>query len=259
MPTLMHDFSIYYDKNNVRHCVAATSLSDATILSHLKNQELYDETEQKQLAPRWGIKITPHFYETGTSTGTRQLFKGENNPIHNDRVSLLLKLLKEATPAVFALVAPGKAPNSDRVVKFHKLGGYVWGSEIQRILSKTAIVRHDVFGQSSALSMSVNQPTFAIEVINTHYPDEPAFQAMLETSSRQPLIVLFDFTAEPNSFIKIDEHVSMLRIRPWTFYIKNGAVWKGETLTKIASSAHLQIEVTKMLSNWAANRSKPTT
>lgn len=104
--------------------------------------------------------------------------------------------------------------------------------------------------------MSVNRPWIAIEVINTHYPEEAAFSAMLAASRNYPLVVLFDFTAQWNTFVKVEKYDKRLRIRPWTFYIKEGAVWQGGSPTSINSSAEFKIELERMLSAWDEKRKR---
>lgn len=131
---------------------------------------------------------------------------------------------------------------------------YQWGSEIHRILNETAIVRHDIFGQSNELGMSVNRPWIAIEVINTHFPEEEAFAAMLETTKRIPLLILFDFTSHKNRFLNVDKATNRLVYRPWTYLIRNGQLWRGTSPTEITSSSLFKVSVEAMFKRWAEKK-----
>jgi len=135
------------------------------------------------------------------------------------------------------------------------LSDYRWGGEITRIMDEGTIVRHDIFGASSALSMSVRQPSIAIEVVKTHYPEEAAFATFIERSKREPFIVFFDVIrykekAYKNTFVKIDEVLRRICYRSYTFMIREGKVYKGNSPTEIETSARLRIEIEKMLAGW---------
>lgn len=256
MPDLEHEIAVYYDENNARHEAKASSLLDPQILADLKQRDLYDETEQKRLQARWAPNMRPHFYEISKSTGTRVLFTGEVDATHNARVAELLKQLADCEPLEFVLLHPGRGDIAERAERLASLPEYKWGGEVHRILSKDAIVRHDIFGQTPELRMSIIRPWIAIEVINTHYPEETAFSAMLAASRDFPFVVLFDFTAHPNTFVKVDKFAKRLRIRPWTFYIKEGALWQGGSATSINSSAQFKIELVRMITAWTAKRTR---
>ncbi len=256
MSELEHSIAIYFDSNSVRREIDAADLSNLELLAKVKLQKLYDKTEQKRLYARVGADIRPHFCELSDGSSKRALFEGERDPAHNKRVDDILTKLRKVSKLELVIVHKV----TDKVADFEhlfSLHDYEWGAEVHRVLEANTIVRNDIYGQRLELAMSVNRPWVAIEVINTHYPDEQAFSALLNASERYPLIVLFDFTAHPNSFVKVDVPTSTLRIRPSSFYIKDGAVWNRNRQTEIKSSALLKLQFEKMLADWAASRSRP--
>lgn len=249
MPEVEHKYAIYIDANGARQIIFAKDLSNPNTLEVARLNDLYDSSEQIRLSARAPDGIIPHFYEIGTNSGARKVYTGEVDPTHNARVVQLATALSDLDTV--SLVLKDLDKSGGAIKELFKLPGYKWAPEVHRILKADAIVRHDVFGQSLELGMSIHRPWIAIEVIHTHYPEEEAFAALLETSKNVPLIVLFDLTAKPNSFIRVNKDTETLQIRPWTFYIREGAVWKGEERTKINTSARLKIDVDSLLDWWA--------
>jgi hypothetical protein len=246
MPELLHKVAIYYDEDGARQTIRAKQLMDPAEFAAAKLKDLYDESELFQLFPR--NSATPHFFETGTKSGTQDLFRGETDPAHNKRVDELAKNLVELS--IFSLALKGSSKDGEKIEILYKIPKYNWGAEVHRIMSADAIVRHDLFGKSQELGMSIRRPWIAIEVIYTHYPEEQAFEAMLAVSKSMPFIVIFDLVEKKNTFLKIDFSLQQLQIRPWTYWIKNGKVWKGNIETGINTSAHLETEINRMLAGW---------
>lgn len=255
MTALEHEVAIYYEVDLTRREIPAYSLSNSAVLAEAKSKELWDKSGQKRLQARGGTDIRAHFYELPGSPVSRAIFEGEKDKAHNDRVDYLLGKLKTSKKLEMVIAHPARA-GVEQIDLLFTLRDYEWRTEVHRVLNVDAIVRHDIFGQRLELEMSINRPWVAIEVINTHYPDERAFAAMLAASKNYPMIVLFDFTAHPNTFVKIDMPTKRLRIRPWSFYIKDGALWKGDSPTAIQTSILFQIELEKMLAAWVASRAR---
>jgi hypothetical protein len=248
MPVI-HKIAVYFDDAGRRQEIKAKLLQDPNELERAKLLELYDGSEQIRVAPRAPSGITPHFYEINNS-GSRKVYGGEDNDLHDGRVKQLTKDLTGFS-CPFSLVLKASARDNEVIQTLIKMPEYQWGYEVHRILNADIMVRHDIFGQSAELGMSVQRPWIAIEVIYTHYPDEKAFSALLEQSKAVPLIVLFDLASNKNTFLKVDTENKQLQIRPWTYYIKEGAVWRGERkVPHITTSTRLQIEIEALLKRW---------
>ncbi|WP_124483334.1 hypothetical protein [Burkholderia cenocepacia] len=206
--------------------------------------------------------MTPHF--AGKPSGGRRLIQGERDEEHDERVRRLTNAL--VSRENWALGMLGAKKNNNEPLDFYQdtiLSDYQWGSEINRIMDEQIIVRHDIFGASSVLSMSVRQPSIAIEVVKTHYPEEAAFAAFIEKSKREPFIVFFDVIRYKernygNTFVKVDEESRRICYRSYTFSVREGKVYKGNTPTEIKTSARLRIEVEKMLAGWDRYRAGKT-
>lgn len=250
MTALEHPKAVYYDKTTGRReIIWASQLSDPEKLAKAKNEELWDLSEQIRLGPRISHKNTPHFYEITEERETRKVFAGEKDPTHDARVEDLTLSLQGLGP--WFLSEMGQY-NKDGTTYSdgERIPEYKWGAEVYRIFDENTVVRHDIFGQSTELSMSVRRPSIAIEVINTHFPEEEAFSAFLRLSKEIPYIVLFDFTEFKNAFLRVDPPSSRLAYRPWTYKVKDGALWRGNTLTTITSSTQFEIDVKNMLNRW---------
>ena len=195
---------------------------------------------------------TPHFFATGVR-GARGVYDGEDDPRHDARVDTLLRKLRSERMWRLGLGDTVSKPNggfdwelSNRI----ELPAYEWGNEVYRIVTRDAIVRHDLFGQAFNLHMSVNQPWVAIEVIHTHFPEEAAFAAMLELSERVPFYVLFDFTAVGDKFVRVEPELNAIIYRKWAYLIHDGHVWKGDEKTDIRTSAALKVHILKQFKSW---------
>ncbi len=248
MPDIEHPVAVYFDDQGNRVRLWASSLRDNEQLALARSRELYDASEQVRVAPRLSKNGVPHFYEI--TSRTRRVFGGEDDPTHNNRVKELHDKLQALDRWALVLTTKDKATGNIDHHEILQLPQYGWGKETHRILDEKAIVRHDIFGQSPDLAMSVRRPWIAIEVVHTHFPEEEAFAAFLETSKRLPLIVLFEHTARRNTFVKVDDREGLLQISRWTYHIKDGCVWQGGEKTSISTSAHLQIEFLGMLKRW---------
>lgn len=252
MADIEHPIAVYFNEKDERRTIRADELKEPAALARARLLELYDASEQVRVAPRISKHGTPHFY--ATTRGGRKVFSAEaTDPRHNDRIKELMQGLKLFDVWSLTLVEKRKAEGKANEISHEnvlKLPKYRWQAEVHRILAEDTVVRHDIFGQSDELGMSVRRPWIAIEVIRTHFPEEAAFSAMLQTSKRMPLIVLFDFVDFKNSFVKVDNRQRMIAYRPWTFFIWDGRVWKGRKPTAITTSAGFEIEVKNMTNGW---------
>jgi hypothetical protein len=120
---------------------------------------------------------------------------------------------------------------------------YNWKDEVHRIISEETIIRHDLFGQSKLIAMSIFRPWVAIEVINTHFPDEETFSSMLELSKNVPFVALFDFISSPQ-LCSINTRTNEMKI---VYYIKDGLLYKNDNPAKSQTTTGFQIEIAEYL------------
>lgn len=249
MSEITHLAAVYYDENNVRKKIRADDLKIDSVFENAKLQVLFDISEQVRLAARPSPKGLRHFYELGSQVKGRKTFEGESDPVHNKRVGDLAKTLAKASDFVFVIDWRGRHGKSKEEV-LYRLSGYNWGEEVTRIINKGVIVRHDIYGRDSDLAMSIKRPSIAIEVINTHFPEEIAFAAMLRQSEEIPSIIVFDFTAKPGAFLKISSHYKKITISAWTFFIESGKLWHDGKDTGVTTAAGFKIEADKLFASW---------
>ncbi|MGA3983698.1 hypothetical protein ACI2VH_06005 [Ralstonia nicotianae] len=249
---LEHPEAYYIDANGVQQKIRAEELFDVSKRALAAEHHLTDKTGQIDLHPRARDGATPHFVATGVR-GTRSVFEGEKDPTHDARVETLLRKLEGARTWRLGLGNWVNRPNGQfnwEVKNPIALQFYKWGNEVYRIVTRNAIVRHDLFGQALRLDMSVNQPWVAIEVIHTHFPEEEAFAAMLEMSERVPFYVLFDFTVMEDKFVRVEPKANAIIYREWTYLIHDGHVWRGEQKQDIRTSAALRTHVLALFRKW---------
>lgn len=245
MKDLEHLIAVFYDDNG-RHMLRADDLADDQVFENAKLLTLYDKSEQSIIFPRDIKGRRRHFFEP-PSEGKRSVYgtKTETDPSHDRRVELHFLDLTYRSKWKIGFHDRGG------FTKLFDIADYNWDREVYRILSKGAVVRHDLYGQREHIGMSVLQPWIAIEVINTHYPEPQAFDAMIQMSVQVPLLVFFDPTERRDYFFQIDPINGTIRC---TYYVFDGKVWNGDQPTKIESTAQLQAVIEKRLRRLKASR-----
>ncbi|WP_405077722.1 hypothetical protein [Pectobacterium versatile] len=243
MSKLEYKQAIYY-KNNIKCYIKPEELNYKDKLHTAKTEFLMDDSESVRLRPRLPENKKAHFYAPDKSQ-VRTVMSVENDPLHNKRIDEILNNLKLKTKwkVMVGVFIDNKLEREPKFI----LEDYSWGSEINRITSSTTIVRHDIFGETKKLSMSIFEPCVAIEVINTHYPSEKTFNEMINTSKNFPYVIIFDLikTKKKNYFLKINPNKN--EITP-LYYIYNGIVWKGGTeLGDVINSTMLEIELKSVI------------
>lgn len=261
MSELKFPKAAYRDETGKLFIIRAEELAKINILElarlKAKLSELFDETEQVRLTPHFGDVKVPHFVSKHSLT--RRLLQGKSDESHDARVNHLVGTLNGRDYWDLGMLGPKKANNEPRdFSRDFVLSEYEWDDEVQRIMDENTIVQHDVFGGTTKLSMSIRQPAIAIEVINTHYPEEEAFNAFLEKSKREPFIVFFDvirYKGESynNTFLKVDPKLGRISYERYTFLVREGGVYKGRKLTDIKTSTRLKIEIENMIDSWKQN------
>ena len=237
-PPLLHQVAIYYDDKGTRQTIRAEDLGDPITFEHAKNLELYDRSGQVRVYPR-DIEDKILHFAVGPSRDAIQIDCEESNPAHDNRVCSLLNVLKKRAQwkvVMQAYVGGGQVSHD----LFDLRPQYNWGKEVHRIVGSESIVRHDLFGQAYELDMSIRYPWIAIEVINTHYPEEATFAALIDLSRKLPLVVAFDHVGRPDHFLRIDPLTGIINTR---LYMYRGAIWYLDEPVVITSSAGLEMFV----------------
>jgi hypothetical protein len=252
MAELKHSIAVFYDEEDRRQTICADDLVKQDVLRLAQRQVLYDESEQVRVHVRPSSTGTQHFY--APESGEARVFQGEtSDPVHNTRVKQILRELKRL--GRWDLLLKKKAQGKAVFSVIETLPPYVWDKEVHRIFAPKTIVRHDLFGHSPAVAMSVRRPWVAVETIHTHFPDEPAFAAMLELSSRTPARFFFDLVSHP-THLWVDGKKGNFVFSNWTFHIFDGKVWQGDIVRDIATSLDLQAAVKQMDDDFASWRSR---
>lgn len=237
------EVAYYIDANGVAQSIKAKDLEKNSVFRFALEQTLHDGTGQYRLWPREHSSETgkPHFHTREAAKGNRKVFETEDDDEHKKRIEKILKKLQARPDWTFSVKKYGA---TEPEISF-KILNYTWKGEVHRIVSSEAFVRHDIFGQTPEIAMSILRPWVAIEVVNTHFPEEEAFAAFLELSVRFPFIVIFELTAKDNYFSRIIESSGM--IEP-IFYIYDGSVWKNaKRRNEIRTSAAFSKAVKDML------------
>ncbi|EJI3252956.1 hypothetical protein ACSSUA_003551 [Escherichia coli] len=241
-----YDRAFYYDGSDKKQ-ISAANLNDIKVYDFAREQILFDKNGYTLLRPRYCKNKTSHFYSLNQSNA-REVSFFETDKSHNNHVTYLFNLLNgEKTFQIgHPIFENNKITGFAPLATLHK---YHWDTEVHRICNKDLTIRHDLFGQSRDLAMSIRHPWVAIEVINHHFPEEKAFTAMIELSKQIPLLVMFDLLTvkAKKYFINIDAIKG--QIRP-LFYIYEGYVWCGDSIdSSITSSAILKIKMKEREAN----------
>jgi hypothetical protein len=173
--------------------------------------------------------------------------------VHNDRVDKTFRELRRLGRWDLQLKKKVKGEIVFSVIE--TLPPYIWDKEVHRICAPKTIVRHDLFGQSPAVAMSIRRPWIAVETIHTHFPEEPAFAAMLELSSRTPARFFFDLVSHP-THLWVDAKKGVFVFSNWVFHIFDGKVWQGDIARNILTSLDLKAAVKQMDDDFERWRSR---
>jgi hypothetical protein len=150
-----------------------------------KNQDLIERTTGRRLKfmPKTNVRRA-HFSYVGEARRPRALWDGreDKDPTHDNRLYWLLFHLRRFKKITFKCGSAVLAVADE----------YHWTKETQRILSGGGIVRHDIFGSRHTNVMSINEPTVAIEVVATHFPEQASLDDMVHWTRLTPSIVCFD-------------------------------------------------------------------
>ena len=174
---------------------------DAGARASLREKQLWSEDEEYRLSPRFR-EDAPHFYSPSDHTRTL-CRRQENSQEHQQRCEELLQKLSSSVWTV------GFNFWKDQERFYHAMFDsqeYLWGTEITRALTSDIRWRHDIFGAKMDLRTSERFPWLAIEVIDSHFPDEKALKGWLKASACFPYVVAFDFVRAKDYFLQFKDN-----------------------------------------------------
>ncbi|MBD2465613.1 hypothetical protein H6G89_31980 [Oscillatoria sp. FACHB-1407] len=232
--------AVYQPNGNSLKVVYPDQLHDPNVRAFLRTQELWDESQEYRLSIRNRLN-TPHFCSLSK---TKRYLRGreESSNRHRSRVDELLTQLQKQN---FLFGYNSFDDGNQTFVPLFRGKDYTWTKEVTRTLSSTAQWRHDVFGAELSHRHTERHPWVAIEVIDTHFPDDITMEAWLKISSELPYFILFDFVKRKNYFLKVNEDKQQVRV---IYFIYDGAMWKSGFRWNECSSALFKEKVSKELS-----------
>lgn len=231
--------AIYTDADGLVRSVQPEELHDAKFRAFLKTQELWDTQGEYRLHIRHRANSF-HFYSLAKRVRTF-VKREETSKRHSERIDELLSAF-QANPFLFGHL---RFDDEERqFVSLFQSKDYQWEQEVTRSAGEIRW-RHDLFAGHSAHRLSDRAPWVAIEVIDSHFPADLAFDAWLKQSEEIPSFVLFDFVQIRNYFFQVDKADRWVRV---IYYIFDGKVWcSGEpiadctaTLFKEKVSEHIR-------------------
>lgn len=207
---MKHDKAIYYSVDLVKITVPSSKLQEPKTLAALDKVELWDESETIRLTTvnREG---SPHFRQHATNAGSRVVFSEETSE-HSLRLSSELENLQKNPKVEFNYYTNPKEKITAPILKIQD---YHWQSDVTKYYAEDVALRHDIFGISKRLITSVKQPEVAIEIIDSSFLNEEAFNEVLRKTEEYPLVVLFVFLSNKgdNYFNKFEGN--KLRVSCW--------------------------------------------
>ncbi|MDP2596402.1 hypothetical protein [Alteromonas stellipolaris] len=228
---MKYEYAVYTDENGEQQKLKPSELSNLSIADRVKIRELelYDETEEYRVYPRFNKK-SPHFYCPSEERNYDKNNKDKSEK-HDERVKEIVCSLQELEKFKVGYYnfengvdENGKKTSEKFFETLVSLEKYTWSSEVSRILNSKLRVQHDVFGTNIELGMSQRKPFMAIEVVKSHFPEKNTYEGLIELSKQIPLLVAFDFTKKKNYFFQIDQRLKRVRV---SIYIYNGSLWSG--------------------------------
>lgn len=241
--------AVYQTLDGTWHTVYPVNLHDVEFRAFLREQELWNIEREKRLFIRYRVDA-PHFY--ALSDRVRPIIERREASLrHNERVEQLLTALQQPNLkfGYYHYTQDGR-----EFITIFKSEQYTWSREVVR--SRLDIGwRHDLFGAHAGHRLSEHCPWVAIEVIDTHFPEDRAFDAWLRLSAEFPCLVLFDFVQEENYYFQVIEANQRVR---FIYYIYEGALWKSREQLPNWNAAIFKEKLTAELSEKRLNRQRRT-
>lgn len=245
--------AVYYDagqKHELRQPDLAQAAASPQARAKIRELVLWDTEEEYRLMPRFRDG-SPHFYSPQSNVRTlhRREEKSQEHNKRRDQIAILLNS-KPWTVGFYDWEKMNASDSKEKIfTPLFQTEGYAWDKEIARALTSGTRCVHDVFGAKLELRTSERFPWFAVEVIDTHYPDDKALAGWLSASLNFPYVVAFDFVAAPKYFFNFEKDDSRLRM---SYYIYDGRVWNGSnpwqsTPTAKQLKEHMQEAIKKYL------------
>jgi hypothetical protein len=243
---LLYQQACYWTKEGVRVEIDVRELATADGRERAAKHELFDLDGINRLSfkPGTGAK-QPHF---ALRIGERQAFIYDRprSDIHDKRVQELSDTLRAFRQSNWFLQTWSN--DTDNATTSLECPAYVWEKEVTRGVGSKSYLRHDIFGCHLDFRTSYLRPSIAIEVIDTHYPEELVFAAMLAQSKHSPLLVLFDHVKVPGRFVRAYSRTRRLMYSSDAFLIQDGAVWRDGKALKINNVTELRYQLESYIS-----------
>ncbi len=231
--------AIYLTPDGNWQTVYPEDLHDLEFRAFLRGQELWDSEREKRLFIRYRVD-TPHFYSLSNRT-RRIIERLETSTLHHQRVEQVLTALQQQE-FKFGYV-DHKAEEGPEFITLFNSEQYTWSEEVVRSRADIGW-RHDIFGAQASHRLSDRCPWVAIEVIDSHFPEDRAFDAWLQLSLEFPCLVLFDFVKKWNYYFQVKDNCQVRVI----YYIYEGAVWKSREQLPNCNAAIFKERLTTELS-----------
>lgn len=207
---MKHKKAIYYSVDDERITVRSSELKDPKTLASLDKVELWEDSETERLTTvnREG---SPHFRGLPSFVGGRVLFSEETSE-HNERVSSELENLHSNQKVEFNYYTNPREKITEPILNIRD---YQWEKEVTKYYTNEVSLRHDIYGVSKRLNTSIKQPEVVIEVVDSSFLSEEAFNLLLRKTEHYPLVVFFVFLSNKgdNYFNKFEEN--KLRVSCW--------------------------------------------
>ncbi|KZS39736.1 hypothetical protein AWE51_08780 [Aquimarina aggregata] len=226
---MKHKTAIYYSTNGHRIEVKASELKVKEILASLDKVILYDASETVRLTTV-NHSMTPHF-RTIPEHINRIVFNNESEE-HDHKIEEELENLRNENTLQVYYYNNLKEKTKTKIIR---LDEYIWSSEVTRFYRYDLILRHDIIGIKKELNISVKQPEICIEVIDTSFLSEEAFNSLLYKSAEVPFIIFFVFVANGGNYFNTIEN-NNFRV---SCFIKDGKFHYGKNKIRAFTNEHL--------------------
>lgn len=209
-----------------RVTISRIDLEDEGIRTKYKGEKIEDETGELLLFIR-SRGTSSHFFSRGNSRKNirdRKYF----NEAHIEKINILYNFLNARDRIrICTYYFENKKPILDTIFSFKE---YYFAKEVKQTLTKSNYFISDIFGISKTLNNTYKEPNIAIEVIDSHFPDEKTFNYFRKLTKETQLIVLFyylEFEPKINQMINNSGNSNNGKLRV-SHYIQDGSFWIGD-------------------------------
>lgn len=221
-----YDIGIVHLKDNITTTISRKDLEDEGIRTKYKGEKITDKTGELLLFIRNRGKSS-HFFSRGIS---RKNIRSRKNftEDHKNKIQILLNFLNARDRVrICCYYFENKKPVLDTIFSFKE---YLFAKEVKQSMNKLNYFISDIYGISKNLNNTNREPNIAIEVIDTHFPDQKTFDYFRKATSETPLIILFYYLEhEPkiNCMYNNNGENNNGKLRV-SHYMQDGSFWIGD-------------------------------